>query len=104
MRFAILEKKTLSWIAIILITTIFLIFKEEWSWSTKYPSELIVPISDWINFLMEKFVNKFGWFFLKISWVLSWPINGAQLLLHSVPWVVMIFTIHGRKMPRATKL
>lgn len=93
MRFAILEKKTLSWIAIILITTIFLIFKEEWSWSTKYPSELIVPISDWINFLMEKFVNKFGWFFLNISWVLSWPINGAQLLLHSVPWVVMIFLV-----------
>lgn len=93
MRSAILEKKTLNWIAIILITTIFLIFKEEWSWSTKYPKELIVPISDWINFLMEKFVNKFGWFFLNISWVLSWPITAAQWLLHSLPWVVIIFLV-----------
>ena len=93
MRSAILEKKTLNWIAIILITTIFLIFKEEWSWSTKYPKELIMPISDWINFLMEKFVNKFGWFFLNISWVLSWPITAAQWLLHSLPWVVIIFLV-----------
>ena len=93
MRSTILEKKTLNWIAIILITTIFLIFKEEWSWSTKYPKELIVPISDWINFLMEKFVNKFGWFFLNISWVLSWPITAAQWLLHSLPWVVIIFLV-----------
>ena len=93
MRSAILEKKTLNWVAIILITTIFLIFKEEWSWSTKYPKELIVPISDWINFLMEKFVNKFGWFFLNISWVLSWPITAAQWLLHSLPWVVIIFLV-----------
>ena len=68
MRPAIFKNKTLSWIGIILITVIFLIFKEEWSWSTKYPKELIIPFSDWINFLMEKFVSKFGWFFLNISW------------------------------------
>ena len=52
-----------------------------------------MPISDWINFLMEKFVNKFGWFFLNISWVLSWPVTAAQWLLHSLPWVVIIFLV-----------
>ena len=93
MRSAILKNKTLSWIGIILITVIFLIFKEEWSWSTKYPKELIIPFSDWINFLMEKFVSKFGWFFLNISWVLSLPINAAQWLLHSLPWIVVIFLV-----------
>ena len=64
MRAAILEKKTLSWIGIILVTITFLIFKEEWDWLTKYPEELIIPFSDWINLLMEKFIYKFGWFFL----------------------------------------
>ena len=93
MRLAILKNKTLSWIGIILITVIFLIFKEEWSWSTKYPKEFIIPFSDWINFLMEKFVSKFGWFFLNISWVLSLPITAAQWLLHSLPWIVVIFLV-----------
>ena len=42
---------------------------------------------------MEKFVSKFGWFFLNISWVLSLPINAAQWLLHSLPWIVVIFLV-----------
>ena len=91
MKSDVLEKRTLSWIGIILITIIFLIFKEKWAWSTKYPKELIVPFSEWINFSMAKFIDSFGWIFLKISWLLSWPIIVAQQLLHSVPWIVVIF-------------
>ncbi len=93
MRSAILEKKTLSWLGIILITIALLIFKEEWDWLTKYPDELIIPFSDWINLLMEKFIHKFGWFFLNVSWILGWPINAAQWFLHSLPWVIIIFLV-----------
>ncbi len=93
MRSAILEKKTLIWIGIILITITFLIFKEELDWLTQYPKELIIPFSDWINFLMDKFIYKFGWLFLNVSWFLSWPINAAQWFLHSLPWVVVIFLV-----------
>ena len=93
MRNEILRTKTLSWIGIILITITFLLFKEEWGWLTKYPDELIIPFSEWINFLMEKFIHKFGWFFLNVSWFLSWPINAAQWFLHSLPWVVIIFLV-----------
>ena len=93
MRAEILKTKTLSWIGIILITITSLFFKEEWGWLTKYPDELIIPFSEWINFSMEKFIHKFGWFFLNISWFLSWPINAAQWFLHSLPWVVVIFLV-----------
>ena len=93
MKSTIFEKNTLSWIVIILITIILLFFQDKWDWISKYPKELIVPVSDWINFSMEKFIDKFGWFFLNISWLLSWPIIGAQWLLHSVPWVVIIFLV-----------
>ena len=93
MKSTIFEKNTLSWIVIILITLVLLFFQDKWDWISKYPKELIVPISDWINFSMEKFIDKFGWFFLNISWLLSWPIIGAQWLLHSVPWVVIIFLV-----------
>ncbi len=93
MRSTIFEKNTLNWIVIILITIVLLFFQDEWDWISKYPKELIVPFSDWINFSMEKFIDKFGWFFLNISWLLSWPIIGAQWLLHSVPWVVIIFLV-----------
>ena len=88
-----LEKRTLSWIGIILLTVIFVIFKEKWDWSIKYPKEFIIPFSDWINFAMEKFIDNFGWFFLKISWLLSWPIIAAQWLLQSIPWIVVVFLV-----------
>ena len=93
MKSTIFEKNTLSWIVIILITIVLLFFQDQLDWISKYPKELIVPVSDWINFSMEKFIDKFGWFFLNISWLLSWPIIGAQWLLHSVPWVVIIFLV-----------
>ena len=93
MKSTIFEKNTLSWIVIILITIVLLFFQDKWDWISKYPKELIIPVSDWINFSMEKFIDKFGWFFLNISWLLSWPIIGAQWLLHSVPWVVIIFLV-----------
>ena len=93
MKSTIFEKNTLSWIVIILITIVLLFFQDKWDWISKYPKELIFPVSDWINFSMEKFIDKFGWFFLNISWLLSWPIIGAQWLLHSVPWVVIIFLV-----------
>ena len=93
MKSTIFEKNTLSWIVIIFITIALLFFQDKWDWISKYPKELIVPVSDWINFSMEKFIDKFGWFFLNISWLLSWPIIGAQWLLHSIPWVVIIFLV-----------
>ena len=93
MKNSIFEKNTLAWIGIIFITLILLIFQDKWSWASKYPKELIVPFSDWINFSMEKFIEQFGWFFLSISWLLSWPIIGAQWLLHSLPWIVVIFLV-----------
>ncbi len=93
MKSQIREKKTFCWIGIIFVTIIFLIFKENWGWSTKYPKDFIIPFADWINFSMEKFIDNFGWFFLKISWLLSWPIIAAQLLLHSIPWVVVMFLV-----------
>ena len=93
MKSTIFEKNTLSWIVVIFITIVLLFFQDKWDWISKYPKELIVPVSDWINFSMEKFIDKFGWFFLNISWLLSWPIIGAQWLLHSVPWVVVIFLV-----------
>ena len=93
MKNSIFEKNTLAWIGIIFITLILLIFQDKWSWASKYPKELIVPFSDWIKFSMEKFIEQFGWFFLSISWLLSWPIIGAQWLLHSLPWIVVIFLV-----------
>ena len=93
MKSSIFEKNTFSWIVIIFITIGLLFFQDKWGWISKYPKEFIIPISDWINFSMEKFINKFGWFFLNISWLLSWPIIGAQWLLYSVPWVVIIFLV-----------
>ena len=93
MKSTIFEKNTLSWIVVIFITIVLLFFQDKWDWISKYPKELIVPVSDWINFSMEKFIDKFGWFFLNISWLLSWPIIGAQWILHSVPWVVVIFLV-----------
>ena len=57
MKNSIFEKNTLAWIGIIFITLILLIFQDKWGWASKYPKELIVPFSDWINFSMESLLS-----------------------------------------------
>ena len=93
MKSVIFQKNTFGWIIIFLITLVLIFLQEEWLWLSKYPRELIVPFSDWINFSMEKFIDTFGWFFLSISWLLSWPIIWAQWFLHSLPWIVVVFLV-----------
>ena len=82
-----------GWLIILALTVISLFLQEHLTWMSKYPKNLIVPFADWLNFWMEILIKYLGWFFLSISWLLEWPIKGAQWLLHSLPWVVIVFLI-----------
>jgi glycine betaine/proline transport system permease protein len=82
-----------GWFSILVLTSISLVLQEHLAWMSQYPSDLIMPFADWLNFLMEMLIKYLGWIFLSISWLLEWPIKGAQWLLHSLPWVVIVFLI-----------
>ena len=82
-----------GWFSILVLTFISLVLQEHLAWMSQYPSDLIMPFADWLNFLMEMLIKYLGWIFLSISWLLEWPIKGAQWLLHSLPWVVIVFLI-----------
>ena len=82
-----------GWLVIFTLTIISLALQERLAWMSTYPKDLIFPFADWLNFLMEILIKYLGWFFLSISWLLEWPIKGAQWLLHSLPWVVIVFLV-----------
>ncbi len=79
------------WLIVIGITVLIVLTQDTLPWLIKYPKEFVWPVSDILNFCMNLFVSYTGDFFLGVSWLLAFPIKAAQWLLHSVPWIVILF-------------
>ncbi len=86
-----LTRNDLHWLGVIGVTLLCLALQGEWTWMAKYPKDLILPISDWLNAIMDWIVQYFGWFFLGISWLLEWPIKAVRFVLNALPWSVTAF-------------
>lgn len=86
-----LDLNTFLWLGIIIVTLGCIALQKEVGWLSKYPENLIVPVSDWLNAIMDWIVKYLGWFFLGISWLLEWPIKAVRWVLQSLPWAVTTF-------------
>ncbi len=85
------NRNDLHWLGVIAVTLICLSLQSEWAWMAKYPKDLILPISDWLNVIMDWIVEYLGWFFLGVSWALEWPIKAVRFVLNALPWSVTAF-------------
>ncbi|MCZ6798031.1 MAG: glycine/betaine ABC transporter permease, partial [Gammaproteobacteria bacterium] len=78
------------WLAVIGITLVSLLLRDQVAWLSKLPGDMIIPVSSWINLFMDWFVSSFKWLFRSLNWLLSWPMSGAQGLLQWLPWPATI--------------
>ncbi len=85
------DRNRLHWLGVIGVTLVCLAMRGEWEWMAKYPDDLVIPLSSWLNAIMDWVVEHVGWIFLGISWLLEWPIRAVRWLLHSLPWTVTVF-------------
>ena len=82
-----------SWLFIILSTLVLIFLQDHLKWLSTYPKELIIPFDLWLNLGMGFLITYFGWFFMGVSWLLEWPIDGVRFVLQSLPWSVVSFLI-----------
>ncbi|MEP5088474.1 MAG: glycine/betaine ABC transporter permease, partial [Paracoccaceae bacterium] len=85
-------RSDVHWLGVIGVTLICIAFQGEWAWMAKYPKDMILPMSDWLNVIMDWIVKYFGWFFLGVSGALEWPIKAVRFLLNGLPWSVTTFS------------
>lgn len=78
------------WIGVIIFSAVCLLLRDRAPWLNQLPSDLVIPVSDWINSYMDWFIDTFKWLFRSMNWLLSWPMNGAQALLQWLPWPATI--------------
>ena len=86
-----LEKGSIGWLGIILVTVFLISIKNQISWVESFPEKLFIPFDILLNIIMDFMVEHLGWFFMGVSWLLEWPIKGVRLLLQSMPWAVTSF-------------
>lgn len=85
------DRNSLHWLGVIAVTLVCIALQGECVWMAEYPKDLILPLSDWLNAVMDWIVDYFGWFFLGISWALEWPIKAVRFILNMLPWSVTTF-------------
>ena len=93
MSLKVLDRYSLIWLGSILFTIFLIYLQNHFPWLLKYPDYAVLPISSFMNYVMNFVVSHFGRFFLGISWLLEFPIKASQFLLHSMPWTVIVFLV-----------
>ena len=71
-----LEKGSIGWLGIILVTVFLISIKSQISWVESFPEKLFIPFDILLNIIMDFMVEHLGWFFMSVSWLLEWPIKG----------------------------
>jgi glycine betaine/proline transport system permease protein len=84
------DRRTLVWAMLAASFVLLPWFNGQVPWLKSYPEELVLPLAPALNHVMAWFVSIFDALFKAISWLLEWPILGAQLVLHWLPWPVTI--------------
>ena len=88
-----LDREFFSWLFIIFSTLALIVLQDHLTWLSTYPKTLIIPFDRWLNAGMGFLITYFGWFFMGVSWLLEWPIDGVRMVLQSLPWSVLSFLI-----------
>ncbi len=84
-----------AWLVAGVLVIACFIWRKDISWLLKYPAEWMLPVSDWINIVMQWFIDHFRWLFKTITAILNPVMKGIQALLHWLPWPATItgFTV-----------
>ena len=78
------------WIGLIVFTLILLAWRDSVSWLITFPSDWVIPISEWFNHFMDICVAIFGPAFRAFSAALDIPMSAMRDLLQSLPWSVTL--------------
>ena len=82
------EPALLAWVIAGVVVVACLMLRAEMPWLVTFP--WTIPMADWVNRIMEWFVEHFRWFFQVITWLLNWPTSWIQNVLHWLPWPATI--------------
>ncbi len=81
---------SLVWAGLLVFTLVCLALRDQAAWLVSYPTEWVIPITGFLDGLMDRFVERSSWFFNAVSAGLDWPMRGVRAVLHSLPWPVIL--------------
>lgn len=81
------------WVVVALASAILFGVRENIPWIVEYPQAWTLPLSSWLNLLMDLVVSSFQGFFRGVAWLLERPMYSLQAVLHWAPWPATIALI-----------
>ena len=79
-----------TWFALLGLTLALLGFRDNLDWVMVFPETWVVPLTDWLNSMMDGLVASVGPFFRAFSKMMDHPMSWVRDLLQWVPWAMTI--------------
>ena len=90
-----LDPDAVVWLVAAIVVAASIVLRERLSWMTEYPADWTLPVSEWINVVMDWLVERGRWLFRGIAWLMGWPMSWIQSLLEALPWTTSIAMTAG---------
>ena len=78
------------WLGLIALTLVFLAMRGAATWLIQFPTDWVLPITEWLNVFMDWCVAHFGPAFRAFSAALDVPMTAVRELLNWLPWSVTL--------------
>lgn len=88
-----IRREIWMWLVLIAFTLVLLALKDQAEWLYVLPKDGVVPFTAVLNTAMNWFINGFGFIFRTISNVLAIPLGWVVVLLHWLPWPVIMAVV-----------
>lgn len=79
-----------TWFALLGLTLALLGFRDSLDWVMVFPETWVVPLTGWLNSMMDGLVASVGPFFRAFSKMMDHPMSWVRDLLQWVPWAMTI--------------
>lgn len=79
-----------AWFALLGLTLVILGFRDSLGWAMAFPDTWVVPLTDWLNGMMDVAVATVGPYFRAFSKAMDYPMTWVRDFLQWMPWALTI--------------
>jgi glycine betaine/proline transport system permease protein len=90
-----IDRRAPAWVAVLAASALVMALKPEFAWLQAFPKSWVLPITAWLDLVMDPVVAALRGISRWLSWTIAIPLTGLKDILQGMPWsaTLMLFAL-----------